>query len=374
MRVLYLTMNPNRQSTTVPTEGWFRVLRERGLEPVVVSNRAGAFQAWAAGEGVPCYEVPLPAPDRARPWRFLRSLARVLSIARRHGTQLIHSNEHDVYPIGQYAARLLRVPAVVSVHCTLLDGYSRWAFSGRRAPARVFFVSASNQEACRADIGGVVAEDRWRVLYNGIDLQHHRPNDAMRRAFREQHGLGVQPVLGAACALRPGKQLEQFFRTAAMLPSHMGVVLAGGSIPGTEAYASRLIAEARQLLGERLIYIGHQDDLRPVLNALDVFVNTSLEESFGLSVLEAMACGCPVIGYPSVAVAEVVRDGGGEIVPQDDVPALTEAVGTFLRRPERFAVARCAARARAERFDIARVADELWTEYETVLGQSSMRG
>ena len=33
MTVLYLTMNPNRESTTVPTEGWFRLLRGRGLEP-----------------------------------------------------------------------------------------------------------------------------------------------------------------------------------------------------------------------------------------------------------------------------------------------------------------------------------------------------
>ena len=37
MRVMYLTINPNRESTTVPTEGWFRVLGPKGLEPVVVS-------------------------------------------------------------------------------------------------------------------------------------------------------------------------------------------------------------------------------------------------------------------------------------------------------------------------------------------------
>ena len=52
MRVLYLTMNPNRESTTVPTEGWFRLLRDRGLEPVLVSNTSGAFQAWAHEQGI----------------------------------------------------------------------------------------------------------------------------------------------------------------------------------------------------------------------------------------------------------------------------------------------------------------------------------
>ena len=81
MRVLYLTMNPNRESTTVPTEGWFRLLKERGLEPVLVSNRSGSFQAWAKEQGVPCYEVPLPFPNSRRPWAFLRSLAGLTAAA-----------------------------------------------------------------------------------------------------------------------------------------------------------------------------------------------------------------------------------------------------------------------------------------------------
>src|SRR5712671_2513203 len=112
-------MNPNRESTTVPTEGWFRLLRERGLEPILVSNTSGAFQAWAKEQGIPCYQVPLPFPTRRRPWRFLFSLASLWQIAMRHRVELVHCNEHDIYPIGQYLARLLRVPVVISVHFTL---------------------------------------------------------------------------------------------------------------------------------------------------------------------------------------------------------------------------------------------------------------
>src|SRR6476646_6625076 len=110
MRVLYLTMNPNRESTTVPTEGWFRLLRKQGLEPVLVSNTSGAFQQWAGEQGVPCSEVPLPFPARRRPWPFLRSLLRVVRIARRHHVQMVHCNEQDIYPTGQYVARVLGVP------------------------------------------------------------------------------------------------------------------------------------------------------------------------------------------------------------------------------------------------------------------------
>src|SRR5688572_11863046 len=119
LNVLYLTMNPNRQSTTVPTEGWFRLLRSRGLEPVLVSNEVGAFHQWAVEQGIPAYHVDMPAPDKWRPWRFAKSLMKLRSIARKHDVQLIHCNEQNVYPNGQFLARWLGLPAVVSIHFTM---------------------------------------------------------------------------------------------------------------------------------------------------------------------------------------------------------------------------------------------------------------
>src|SRR5262245_17059583 len=142
MKVLYLTMNPNRESTTVPTEGWFKTLRGRGLQPILVSNKAGRFHQWATAAGIPTYEVPLPFPDKVRPRQFVISLLKVVLIAKRHGVELIHCNEHDIYPIGQYVGRICRVPVVVSVHFTVTESFSAWAFRGRRCPAYAFFVSA----------------------------------------------------------------------------------------------------------------------------------------------------------------------------------------------------------------------------------------
>src|SRR5947209_12620838 len=87
MRVLYLTMNPNRASTTVPTEGWFRYLRPRGLDPVVVSNQVGAFHTWLMNEGIPAYHIPLPFPDKLRPWRFGWSLWQLRSLVKKHNIE-----------------------------------------------------------------------------------------------------------------------------------------------------------------------------------------------------------------------------------------------------------------------------------------------
>lgn len=374
MRVLYLTMNPNRESTTVPTEGWFRLLRERGLEPVLVSNSSGAFQAWANEQGIPCDEVPLPFPDTKWPLPFLRSLWRIYRIGRRHGVQLVHCNEHDIYPIGQYVARLLGVPVVLSVHFTLRDGFSRWAFGGRRRPDRIFFISQGSLEACRPDIAGVVPEDRWRVLYNGLDTTRFQPDETLGRAFREEWQLGDAFCIGVACALRPRKQLEHLFRAAAAVETPgLRIVVAGGPVKGDEAYAAGLMAEGRRLLGDRLVHVGHLKDLRPFYNALDLMVNTSQEEACSISVIESLSCGCPVLGYPSTSVDEQVLPDGGEIVAQDAIDELAAALRRHAGSPSRARSARPAARARAiSVFDIRALADQVWREYRSLVPSDGM--
>lgn len=370
MRVLYLTMNPNRASSTVPTEGWFRFLRPRGLDPVLVSHRVGAFHAWAVEQGIPAYQVPLPVPSKLNPWPFFRSLWRLRRLVRRHRVQLIHCNEQeDIYPIGQYLGRLCKLPVVVSVHCKMERDFCEWAFGGARRPRRIFFISRGSREECRAAVTGLVPEAEWRLLYNGLDADCFRPDPTLREQFREKHGLGDGPVIGVACALRPGKQLEHLVEAAAQLSTPgLRVLLAGGPIRGEEKYAEGFLPQARQKLGERLLSLGHLSDLRGFLNALDLFVNTSERETCSISILEALACGCPVVGYPSISVEEQVLPGGGEIVEQNRIDQLTAALARWLSDPAWLSAARYEARRRVEQcFDIRKLADQLWGEYASLV-------
>jgi glycosyltransferase involved in cell wall biosynthesis len=372
MNVLYLTMNPNRASTTVATEGWFRLLRPRGLNPVVASDLVGAFHDWAVGEGIPAYHVPLPPPSKSNPVRSLRSLWALRRLVRRHRIELIHCNEQNIYPIGRVLGRVTGLPVVASVHCAMERGFSTWAFGRGRPPRRLFFVSRANQETCRPGLTGVVPEDRWRVLYNGLDLDHYRPDPARGAAFRAEHGLGAGPVVGVACALRAWKQLEHLFDAAARadVPG-LKVLLAGGAVPWEPAgYAEAVLADGRARLGDRLVPVGHLTELRGFYNALDLFVNTSKQEACSISVLEALACGCPVIGYPSESVAEQILPDAGGVVEQDRPDLLADLIRKWVADPDRVAQARVAARRRAEEwFDIRRLADFLWDEYTAVLAE-----
>ena len=372
MRVLYLTMNPNRASTTVPTEGWFRVLRARGLEPVLASNEIGSFHEWAVSEGIPAFHVRMPVPSEFSLRTLVPALWHLRRLVKRHRIQVIHCNEQDLYAVGQYLGKVCRVPVVVSVHFTMDRGFCEWAFRGARNPTRIFFVSAGSLQACRPGIEGVIPEAKWRVLPNGLDLEHFVPDPVRGAAFRHDHDFVSGLAIGVACALRPRKQLEHLFEAAAQLECPgLRVVVAGSAVAGDEAYARNLLQVGRDLLGERLVVLGHLNELRGFYNALDVFVNTSQEEACSISVLESLACGCPVLGYASKSVDGQILPDGGEIVEQDNVGALAEALNRWLSDSQTLRGRRSGARRMAEdSFDIRKLSTDLWDEYERVLAES----
>jgi glycosyltransferase involved in cell wall biosynthesis len=92
-------------------------------------------------------------------------------------------------------------------------------------------------------------------------------------------------------------------------------------------------------------------------------------------VLEALACGCPVVGYPSVSVHEPVLPGGGEIVEQDRIDQLAAALPGWVNDPDRRDACSAGARRRVEdSFDIRKITDQLWTEYGHVVLHPALDG
>ncbi len=132
MRVLYLTINPNRLSTTAPTEGGF--VRER--RPVVSGScvrNVGRFSRLGGWAGNPVLSKSFIDTSKYFPWPFVRSMMHLASIVRKHQIDIIHCNEQNCYPIGAYLARWTRLPVVVSVHFTMGRDFCSWAF-GKRTP------------------------------------------------------------------------------------------------------------------------------------------------------------------------------------------------------------------------------------------------
>jgi glycosyltransferase involved in cell wall biosynthesis len=371
--VLYLTNNAGRASTTVATRGWVENLLPLGLRPVVASPVGGEFQEWIESRGGAFHRCDLPFPSKARPFGFARSLWRLRQVVRAHGVDIVHANEQEIYPIAGWLARVCGLPVVVSVHFTMERAFCEWAFGGTHVPDRVFFISRGSLEACRPAVTGIVPEDRWRLLPNGLDLEAYCPDDQRRTRFRAAQGLADEIAVGVGCAIRPRKQLEHLFEVTARLKDlPLRVFVAGGPVAGDEDYSAALLAKARARLGDRFVFLGYLDELRDLYNGLDVFINTSQEEACSISVLESLACGCPVLGYPSRSVDSQVLPGGGEIVPQDDADALTAALVRWATDTAGLPTRRAGARAQAERqFDIRALSLQLWREYAELVTPAS---
>ncbi len=130
--------------------------------------------------------------------------------------------------------------------------------------------------------------------------------------------------------------------------------------------------EARSLgLMEKVFFLGKIDAVAPLLAGADLFLLPSSTESFGLSALEALACGVPVIGSLVGGLPEVVRDGEtGVLCGVGDVDGMAAAALDILRDGDRWrAMSALAAHDARDRFSLDAIVAEYESFYEYTLGQ-----
>ncbi len=244
---------------------------------------------------------------------------------------LLH-NHYDFLPL-TYAS-LVETPVVTTIHGfsseSILPVYQRFN-------DRSWYVSISDADR-HPDLSYLA------TVHHGLDF----------RQFTFQAGLGayllffgrIHPDKGAADAIRVAR--------AANLP----IVLAG--IVQDRDYYEREVAP---LLGPDARYVGPAGPLeRDALmgDALGLLHLIHFDEPFGLSVVEAMACGTPVVAYRRGSMAELIEDGTGGFIVEDEVDAV--AAVKRLRSLNRDSV-----RANAERFSLDRMIDAYLQVYRHVL-------
>jgi glycosyltransferase involved in cell wall biosynthesis len=209
-----------------------------------------------------------------------------------------------------------------------------------------------------ADLGVASA----RVVLPGVDLDLFRPGDraAARQALELPAG---RPVLVGIGALRLDKGwLDAVAALRGLLDRDPFLILAG---EGPDA--ERIAARARFLgLGARLALPGAVDaaTLLRLYQAADVVLLPARDEAAaccggcGIALLEAMACGAPVVTTPAFSDLGLVEDGvTGLLVPAGDPAALAQAIERLLADPERAAALGAAARRRVEEgFGLANLA------------------
>ncbi len=212
----------------------------------------------------------------------------------------------------------------------------------------------------RDDLVELYAVDpqKIEVVPPGVDTARFSPASGNGQAvLRRAFSLPSGPLVAALGRLDPRKGYDLFLQAAAQLVADgeaFSFALSAGAAddPREAAEYGRLKGLVEELaLGDRFRWMDvlPQDALADFYRALDVFVMPSRYELFGIVMLEAMACGVPVVATRFGGPAEVIEDGvDGLLVDPTDLSALGNALRSLLADPERCAKMGMRARSKVE--------------------------
>lgn len=182
---------------------------------------------------------------------------------------------------------------------------------------------------------GLPAE-RGRVLTLAVDMEHFRPLPAPEReAVRAELGL-KGPVVGYLGRLVPAKGLHMLMEALEQVRTPWSLLLLGSG--PMKAELERWAAE-RGWADRVRVHLATHDEVPRYLNAMDLLVAPSLttpswKEQFGRMVIEAFACGVPVVGSDSGEIPHVI-DAAGVVVREGQAKEWAEAIESLLTDPAR---------------------------------------
>lgn len=355
----------------------------RALAGLDAENRYTLFVAggWGRGDGL----GPWPANFRIRSvpltdrwlhilWQRLR-LPVPVQVAT-GPLDLFHSPDFVLPPTG-------RTPTILTVHdlsflCVpecFVPAFRRYLEGAVRRAVRRAWRILADSESTRRDLIELlgVEPERVTVLYPGVEPRFRPARDAgVLERVRSRYSLPGRFILGLG-TLQPRKNfvglIDAFVRLlAAGDPglADLHLVIVGGPGWMYDQIAARVIATG---LEGRVHLPGFVDDadLPAVYSLASAFAFPSWYEGFGLPLLEAMACGTPVVAADNSSLPEVVGNAG-LLVSTGDTDALAGALARLLTDEALRARLVAAGREQAQRFTWERVARQLWETYRSVAG------
>lgn len=294
-------------------------LRAVGERAMLVAHPAGELRQ-RASEGLELVPLsPTSEMDLGAAWR----LARLVKQLR---PDVVHA--HDPHGVAMAALALSmgtsRIsPALIATRRVDFpikqNALSRWKY--RQVDC---FICAS--DAIRRILAADgLPESRLVTVYEGIDIERVEaapPIDLHAELWLPHHA----PIIGNVAALVPHKGQRHLLDAAALVvrqaPDARFVIAGDGELRGS---LERLIKE--QSLDKHVFLLGFRPDVLSVHQAFDIFVMSSVTEGLGTSLLDAMACGKPVVATTAGGMPEVVADGKtGILVPPRDHRAMASAI------------------------------------------------
>jgi glycosyltransferase involved in cell wall biosynthesis len=291
---------------------------------------------------------------------------RLARFVRERRIEIVHAHVARDYPLAAVAAGRSGARLVLTRH--VLFPLSKIHRLTLRRTSRVIAVSQAVAHSLRAQ--NIFPEGKIITIHNGIDVE---------RFAQGRSSTGVPPVnhhmrVGMVGHLAPIKGQEEFIRAAAIVcraRHDVDFIIAGEDKSRDGENRAKIEKLIRDLeLADHVQLTGWIDEVAGLLTTLDLFVSPARSEPFGLSIVEAMATGVPVIATASEGALEIIDDESGRLVPIGDVEGLAKAIADLLNAAsERERLARNARAVVHSKFTLERMVDRTQELYREVIAE-----
>jgi glycosyltransferase involved in cell wall biosynthesis len=260
----------------------------------------------------------------------LGAMLRLYKIIRTGRYDVVHAHLYRAQVYARPAARLAGTPVIVTTEHSI--GETHIERRKMSTPVRGLYLASELCSDATIAVAEVVRERliRWgvpdrkiTVIPNGLDFSSLVFDPAARTAVREQFGIAPDAyVIGTLGRLDPNKRIDLAIEAAAPMLGDKCKLL----IVGRGEDSERLEAVAAKLgVSDHVIFGGYQADMTAILSSFDLNVTTSVQETFGLSVLEALSNGLPVLYTTCPALDGIATDRGRQVA--GNVTALRAEMG-----------------------------------------------
>jgi sugar transferase (PEP-CTERM/EpsH1 system associated) len=299
-----------------------------------------------------------------------RLIYRLYRFLRQERPHIVQTHNWGTLLEGALAAKLAGVPVVIHAERGTIDGRRRNLFVQRhllKIVHQVLSVSEAHRQRL-ADATGFPYQ-RIKPIPNGVDASLFFPRPTEKQRIRKNLGLELTPLyFGTVANLRPVKNHSLLLRVGSRLcQSHEQVRFV---FAGDGPLKEQLVTLAEELgISAKVRFLGARSDIPEVLNALDIFVLPSLSEGMPNAVLEAMACGLPVVATRVGGIPELIEDGNtGLLVASEDERQLEAILGNLLRcKAKRHALGEKGRQRVLERFRLERMVQEYQELYYSLV-------
>jgi glycosyltransferase involved in cell wall biosynthesis len=289
----------------------------------------------------------------------LRALIRTIRLLKSLEVDLIQTHLMDADLVGFLSAVMLRIPALITIHSYPfpLEVRHRWRYQLMSCfTARFLCVSETVKNHLVSPAG--IQVGKISVVYNGIDLGRYtvRGDEERKRQLRESLGIGPGCVIvGNVSRLTSDKgQKDLLMAVPDIVKTHPNakfLIVGDGELRNELHELSRSL-----MISDRVIFTGTRSDIPDLLEIMDLFIFPTFMEAFGISVLEAMAMGRPIIATNDAAVPEILANGKeGILIHPGDHRALSGAILSLLGDPERLRDMGNCARKKAQSFSLEKM-------------------